>query len=357
MTEQTARHTYSMEPLNLGAPPVQPQRDPITPVERFFVRNHGTLPSITPESYRLCVDGLVGQPLTLSLDELARFPAHTVTATLQCAGQRRRELTEFKPIDANEIVWDVDAISTAVWTGARLRDVLQAAEPQAEAKHIAFLGLDKPEKAREGFGGSIPLDKALEADVLLAYAMNGAPLSPAHGYPLRALVPGYIGARSVKWLGRITLQQAPSANYYQAHAYKLFPPSVQAHTADWDEGKMLGSLPINSFITTPRKGERLAEARLTVQGVAVPGGDAVIERVELSCDGGETWQTTTITSPQQQWTWCFWEMTCDLPRGSHELVVRAFDSAGHVQPEQLADVWNFKGYVNNAYQRVRIERI
>ncbi len=299
------------------------------------------------------------QPCVLTLAELQqRFPVHTVTATLQCAGHRRRELTALEPIDAAEIVWDADAISTATWTGVRLRDLLQHAGVHPAAAHVAFLGLDVVAKTQDGFGGSIPLAKALDGDVLLAYAMNDAPLLPTHGYPLRALVPGTIGARSVKWVGRITLQAAPSTNYFQAHAYKLFPRSVRAETVNWEEGEMLGALPINSFITSPRAGALPAGetplGAVTVQGIALAGGDAVIELVELSCDGGQTWAAATLTSPQQQWLWCFWEATCSIPPGRHELVVRAFDSGGHTQPEHLAEVWNFKGYVNNAYHRVRI---
>ncbi len=356
MTHKTAAHTYIADPLNLGASPMLLRQTPITPTDVFFVRNHAPIPDINPDDYRLVIDGLVQRPLTLSLDELRRrFPAHTVVATLQCAGHRRRELTEVQPIDAAEIVWDIDAVSTAVWSGARLRDVLDAAGPRPQAAHVAFLGLDLVDKIQDGFGGSIPLDKALDADVLLAYEMNGAPLPPTHGYPLRVVVPGYIGARSVKWVGRITVQATPSTNYYQAHAYKLFPPSVTGATVNWEEGEMLGALPVNSFIITPRPGARLPAGELTVQGIALPGDAARIERVELSCDGGQTWRAATLTAPPQQWAWCFWEATCSLPPGRHELVVRAADSAGHTQPASLRDVWNFKGYVNNAYHRVPVE--
>lgn len=353
MTEASTRRTYITQPLNLGA--AQLRRDPITPTAHFFVRNHAPIPALDPATYRLVVDGLVAQPLTLTLDDVQRrFPAHTVTATLQCAGHRRRELTELAPIDAAEIVWNADAISTATWTGVRLRDVLAAAGVQAPAAHVAFLGLDPVEKTGVGFGGSIPLHKALDADVLLAYGMNGDVLPPTHGYPLRVVTPGYIGARSVKWVGQITLQAEPSTNYFQARAYKLFPPDVDATTVNWDAGEMLGALPINSFITTPQDAAPAAGTPLVVEGIALPGDDALLERVELSCDGGRTWQPVTLTGPRQPWTWCFWTATCDLPPGRHELVVRAFDSKGHTQPEHLREVWNFKGYVNNAYHRVRV---
>jgi sulfite oxidase len=133
---------------------------------------------------------------------------------------------------------------------------------------------------------------------------------------------------------------------------------VRAETVNWDKGEMLGALPINSFITSPCAGALpAAETRsgaVLVQGIALAGDAAVIERVELSCDGGQTWTAATLTSSPQQWVWCFWEAICTAPPGIHELVVRAFDSAGHTQPEHLADVWNFKGYVNNAYYRVRV---
>lgn len=345
--------------MNLGTDATQLRAALITPVPNFFVRSHAPVPVIAADAYRLHVDGLVDRPCTLTLEELQHgFPVHTVTATLQCAGLRRRELTALEPIDAAEIVWETDAISTARWTGVRLSDILRRVGVQPAAAHVGFLGLDQVAKTEDGLGGSIPLAKAWEDDVLLAYGMNDAPLLPIHGYPLRALVPGYIGARSVKWVGRITLQVAPSSNHFQARAYKLFPSSVRAETVNWEEGEMLGALPINSFITSPQAGvlptSETWRGAVLVQGIALAGGDAVIERVELSNDSGQTWTAATLTSPPQQWVWCFWEATCSLSPGSHELVVRAFDTAGHTQPMHLADVWNFKGYVNNAYHRVRI---
>lgn len=358
MSDRSPRTTYSADPLNLGTPTGQLHATTITPTEHFFVRNHGPIPQVSPDDYRLTVDGLVAQPLALSLADLqARLPQHTVTATLQCAGHRRRELNEVTPIDVGEIVWDADAISTAVWRGVRLCDLLALVEPQAGAAHVAFLGMDSSATAQEGFGASIPLTKAQETDVLLAWEMNGAPLLPTHGFPLRALIPGYIGARSVKWLNRITLQAAPSTNYFQAHAYKRFPPDVRHDTANWEQGEMLGPLPINSFITNLTPGAQVAQTPLTVQGIAVPGSNATLVRVELSCDGGRSWQAAKLTSPVQQWVWSSWEAVCDLPRGEHELVVRAVDSAGHSQPKSLAEAWNFKGYVNNAWQRLRITRV
>jgi sulfite oxidase len=204
-----------------------------------------------------------------------------------------------------------------------------------------------------GFGGSIPLAKATSPEVLLAYAMNGEPLRPEHGAPLRVVVPGYVGARSVKWVGEIAVQRGPSDNYFQARAYKLFPPHVDMHTVDWAAGTMLAELPVNSVIASPADGAMVASGQVTVRGYALSGADR-IATVEVSADGGRTWQPAAGVRQASRWSWCLWEHTVDLADGTHELVVRARDSTGNAQPERVAEVWNFKGYVNNAWHRVRV---
>jgi sulfite oxidase len=326
-----------------------------TPNELFFIRNHGDVPVVDPGTYRLTVDGLVENPLSLSLADLRRFPRITAGATLQCAGNRRRELIEVAPIPG-ELPWDSEAISNAEWSGASLRAVLAAAGPRPAACHTAFLGLDETE--RHGrcfqFGGSVPLEKAMHPEVLLADTMNGAPLPPVHGAPLRVVVPGYIGARSVKWISRITLREAPSDNYFQAQAYRLFPPSVRPDTVDWETGMMLGESPVNSVIGSPVAGEKLRAGRVAVRGWAMAGGGREIARVDVSTDGGRSWTTAEVASRDSGWTWCFWEASLDLPPGEHEILCRAFDSAAQTQPAHPAQVWNFKGYANNAWHRVRV---
>jgi len=173
-----------------------------------------------------------------------------IEATLQCAGNRRQELLPYGEIPG-ELLWAEEAISTARWEGVSLRAVLEAAGLGEEAAHVEFIGLDRIEGKAEGFGGSIPLDKAMHGEVLLADRMNGAPLPVEHGYPLRVVVPGYLGARSVKWLGQIVVRTQPSQNYYQARAYKLFPGDVSPDTVVWEEGMMLGEMPVTSVICTP----------------------------------------------------------------------------------------------------------
>lgn len=354
--DKKSLRSYTTIPINAGSDMAQLHRAFITPAELFFIRNHGDIPASDPDEYRLEVNGLVGQALRLSLDDLnAAFPPHTVVATLQCAGNRRRELAEFRPIDRDEIIWDVDAIGTAEWTGVRLCDVLAAAGVGEGAAHVAFAGLDMAHRVGDVFGGSIPLDKALSPDVLLASRMNGEALPPEHGYPLRVLVPGYIGARSVKWLASISVQAEPSDNYYQARAYKLFPPDVSAETADPEQGVMLGELPINAVICEPVHQAHLHPGPNPVRGLAIGSGSSLIERVEVSCDGGSVWKQAELGEQRHPWACCLWQVSLELAPGKHCLMVRAFDSAGQCQPEEIAEVWNFKGYANNAWHRIEVQ--
>jgi sulfite oxidase len=347
---------HQTHPLNVGAPLELIRQAFVTPQDCFFVRNHGAVPRVNLHHYRLAVTGQVQVPLALSLDELRmHFPLSTIMATLQCAGHRRDELAAMQPIP-REIPWGAEAIGNAVWRGVALHEVLLAAGVGPEVRHVAFLGLDALHKSgeRSGFGSSIPIEKAMSAEVLLAFEMNGQPLSPRHGFPLRAVVPGYIGARSVKWLAGIVLQEEPSTNYYQARTYKLFPPHVRAESADGTQGQMLGALSLNAVIFRPSEGELLKAGPICIQGYAVAGEGQQIERVELSSDGGATWTHATLLEPPQSWTWCFWEVTVPLGPGAHELIVRAWDSAGCTQPEDVRQVWNWKGYVNNAWHRVTV---
>jgi sulfite oxidase len=232
--------------------------------------------------------------------------------------------------------------------------VLLAVGIQGEAKHVAFCGLDEISRSGEhfGFGGSIPLEKALEPEVLLAYEMNGKPLPPLHGFPLRVVVPCYIGARSVKWLANIHVQEQPSTNYFQRKAYKLFPPDVQSEAADWEKGTMLGDLPLNSFICQPREGETFAPGQVTISGYAITGEGRLVERVELSIDGGATWTEASLPGRVHPWAWRFWRATLDPRPGQYQIMVRAWDSSGETQPKEMGQVWNWKGYL--AWHRVNI---
>ncbi|HEX2910730.1 MAG TPA: sulfite oxidase [Chloroflexia bacterium] len=348
----------SHEPLNAGTPINTLGRHFVTPAEQFFIRSHSNVPIVDPSSYRLTLDGLVNLSISLTMDDLrARFASREVTATLQCAGNRRAELHAIKPING-EVQWGIDAISTGVWTGVRLADVLKDAGVQSGAAHVLFDGLDTVEREGRyfGFGGSIPLEKALHTEVLLAYALNGQPLTAEHGFPLRVVVPGYIGARSVKWLKHICVDTQPSGNFFQTKAYKLFPPEVSTIEADWSKGQTLGGLRVNSVITSPVAGAFLEANRpFTVEGYAIGSENAVVNEVELSLDEGKTWHQVELLSPSlQTGVWQLWKAELNLPPGSYTMIVRATDSARESQPTDPFSIWNFKGYMNNACPKLQI---
>lgn len=344
------------EPFN-GEPPLSSLLQSfVTPVPLFFARNHGTVPEVEPQAYRLSITGMVEKPLSLSLDDLRNhFPRQAVTATLQCAGNRRSELMAVEPIPG-EVAWDAAAISTAVWSGFPLQEILQEAGVQPGAKHIAFTGLDEVHRHGQsfGFGGSIPLSKAESSEVLLADEINGETLTPVHGFPLRLVVPGYIGARSVKWISEISVQSTPSDNYFYTRAYQLFSPQMRAESVDWERGIKLGELPINSVICNPGPGAQVATNPVMVQGYAISSGGRSIERVDVSADGGENWVTARLSGENAQWAWRLWEASLELRPGSNQIIARAWDSAANTQPEEVKSIWNFKGYMNNAWHRVSV---
>jgi len=342
-------------PFNAGPPPAEMRRNFLTPRGLFFVRNHGNVPEIDPRGFRLVVKGDVRRPLVLALGDLGGFPRHEVTATIQCAGNRRSELAATKPIP-NELPWGSEAVSNAHWAGIRLADLMRAAEPTPAARHAVFCGLDETERLgrRFHFGGSIPLDKALLPEVLLATHMNGEPLLPVHGFPLRVVVPGWIGARSVKWLHEIRLQAEPSDNYFQAVAYRLFPAHVGPENVVWKEGTMLGEQSVNTIVTSPAADHALRAGAIRVEGIALAGGGRRIERVEVSIDDGRNWTPAQLASDENPWAWRFWDAEVSIAAGKHEIVVRAWDSAAQTQPSRVEQVWNFKGYMNNAWARVAV---
>jgi hydroxyacylglutathione hydrolase len=345
---------WSEEPLNAETPLDLLSETEITPNNLFFVRSHGPIPEVDPTDYRLTVRGLVGQSLTLSLQDLRqRFEHVALDAVLSCAGNRRSELAAIAPIPG-QAPWGAGATGNARWEGVRLRDVLQAAGIETGATHVAITGLDRCTEEGEliPFGGSIPLTKALAPEVLLADQMNGNKLPPAHGYPLRMIVPGYIGARSVKWLATITVQSEPSTNYFQARTYRLYPSRVRSETTP-EQGFSLGETPVNSVICQPREGAVLTGPHVLARGYALTGGTREIERVEVSLDRGATFITARFLGDSHAGAWRQWEAELELGPGPYELAVRAWDSAASTQPERAEGIWNLKGYINNSWHRVR----
>jgi sulfite oxidase len=329
---------------------------PVTATDAFYVRGHGAVPEVDPSAWRLRVHGLVERELDLSLTTLREaFRERELTATLQCAGNRRAGLIAIRDIPG-EAPWGPGATGTATWTGIALADVLTLAGPLPEAEHVGFVGADTSAEVKpaEPFGGSIPLEKALRPEVLLAWSMNGEPLPPVHGGPLRVVVPGYIGARSVKWLDRIEVRSTPWHGYFQHVVYRLLP---EDKTPGPGAGMPLGTVALNSDVLSPADRETVTAGPVEVRGYAFAGGERYVARVDVSIDDGTTWCQAELLDDLGPWAWRHWRTTVDLTPGEHEILVRAWDTSAATQPEDEAALWNPKGYVNNARARVTVRAV
>ena len=328
----------------------------ITPVDTFYGRNHGTMPAIDPEAWRLRIDGMVEQALELSLADLkGRFAHHEVIATLQCAGNRRAGLMAHRDIPGQH-PWGPGATSTARWVGVRLADVLAAAGLGPAVTDIAFAAPDVAAEAEppQPYGGSIPIAKAIAGETLLAWEMNGLALSVAHGAPVRVVVPGHIGARSIKWVDRVTAQDRPSDSFFQQGAYRLLPADTDTDHTRPGDGVALGAVALNSEILRPDDGDKVPAGATTVAGYAFAGDDRTVVRVDVTVDGGATWVQADLDQQVSPWAWRFWRTTLDLPPGQVDITARAWDNTAAVQPEHPATVWNPKGYINNSWPTVTL---
>jgi sulfite oxidase len=344
---------HEQEPFNAETSLAALAEGPVTAIDAFYVRGHAEVPRPDRPASRLRVHGLVERELELSLSTLREaFRERELTATLQCAGNRRAGLVAIRDIPG-EARWGPGATGTATWTGVSLADVLALANPLRDATHVGFEGTDLCSQADppERFGGSIPLDKACRPEVLLAWGMNGEPLPLVHGGPLRVVVPGYIGARSVKWLERIEVRSTPWPGYFQHVAYRLLP---EDGTPGPGVGMPLGLIALNADVLSPADGETVAAGPVEVRGYAFAGGDRHVARVDVSIDGGADWSQAELLDDLGRWAWRHWRATLALAPGEHEILVRAWDSSAATQPEDEAALWNPKGYVNNARPRVRV---
>ena len=345
---------HEEEPFNAEPPAPALAGAALTPIERFYVRGHGSVPVADGA---LHVHGLVKRELRLDLADLQAGDLEVVDipATLQCAGNRRSGLLAVEDIPG-EAPWGPGATGTATWRGVRLADVLQRAGVSDDAAHVAFVAADVSEEADppQRYGGSIPLLKAMRPEVLLAWSMNDEPLPRVHGGPLRVVVPGFIGARSVKWVREVEVRAMPYDGFFQATSYRLLPPGVEAAPG---VGVPLGEVALNADVLRPTDGSRVPAGTVDVQGYAFAGGERTVVRVDLSLDGCTTWRQVDVPDGLGRWTWQPWETSVDLAEGEHEIVVRAWDSAAASQPEHAASVWNPKGYVNNSWARTTVTAI
>ncbi|TRY92039.1 hypothetical protein DNTS_034916 [Danionella cerebrum] len=370
-TRHPALQINNLKPFNAEPPPSMLSDSYITPSAIFFKRNHLPVPKVDPESYRLEIEGLPGGVASLTLKELKScFPKHTITATLQCAGNRRSEMNKVKQVKG--LNWGIAAISNATWSGARLRDVLHyygfGPEVASGAQHVQFEGLDK-DVTGTPYGASIPLNKAMsdEGDVLLAYEMNGEDLPLDHGFPVRVVVPGVVGARNVKWLGKIVVSSEESKSHWQQNDYKGFSPGTDWDTVDFKSAPAIQELPIQSAITHPAEGTsvNLSDEEVTVKGYAWSGGGREVVRVDISIDGGNTWHVAKLRTSDdgvppavgRAWAWKLWEINIPLPQKPQELeiVCKAVDNSYNTQPDTVAPIWNLRGVLSNAWHRVKIK--
>ncbi len=330
--------------------PLEGLRHAATPAGMHYVLIHFDIPDVDPDAYALGVDGRVERPLALGLDDLRARPAVTQPVMMECAGSGRARLTP-RPESAP---WHDEAIGCAEWTGTPLRGILEAAGLLDDAVEIVFTGHDRgiDQGVEHDYQRSLTVDEALRDDVLLAYAMNGAPLPPAHGFPLRLIVPGWYGMASVKWLRSITAAAEPFEGIQQTVLYNF------RRSAD-EPGERVTRQRPRSVMAPPGIPEFLSRirhvpaGRVTVRGRAWSGFGA-IERVEFSADGGATWTAAQVEPAPSPHGWAGWSYDWDATPGEHELCVRATDAAGNAQPLHPDDGWNMSGYAVNAVQRVPV---
>ena len=343
----------SLQELQLAARnhgmPLEALRWDVTPIGLHYLLTHYDIPAVDAATWRLEVGGLVERPLSLSLDELRGRADVELAVTMECAGNGR---VHVEPHVVSQ-PWLLEAVGTARWRGVRVAELLAEAGPRDDARDVLFTGLDRGVEGGEeqAFERSLPLEVLQEGDALLAYEVNGVPLPPQHGFPLRLVVPGWYGMTSVKWLSRITLIAEPFDGYQMSHSYRV------RHEED-DAGEPITTMAPRSLMVPPGIPEFLSRSRVVEAGPCeIVGrawsGAAEIAGVDVSIDGGEKWVGAELDDPVLgRWAWRGWRFTWDAEPGEHELCCRARDSAGNEQP--LTPSWNLGGYVNNAVQRVSV---
>ncbi|HEX8701546.1 MAG TPA: sulfite oxidase [Myxococcaceae bacterium] len=322
------------EPFNAETP-LQALALSRTPTSAFYVRSNYAEPELPGAVHRLTVEGAVESAFTLEVGELARLSRRSLTVTLECAGNGR---TGMSPLPEGE-PWGQGALGTAIWTGVPLAEVLARARLRREVVEILIEGADG--KGSKRFARALPVSKAVHPDTLLALEMNGAPLTRAHGAPVRLVVPGWYGMASVKWVTRLEALTQPFDGYYQRERYIY-------DTGAGREPEPVTRMRVKSLITGPAEGEQVKPGPVVVQGMAWSGERRVVQ-VEVAVDGGESWKPATLLEVPKPSAWVRWAFTWeDAKPGRHTLRARATDEAGETQPE--AAQWNRLGYGNNAVQ-------
>jgi len=357
---------HNNKPCNAELPPEMLMDSWSTPNPVWFIRHHHPVPVTDPDKYRLFIEGEGTSAVKLSMEDLkTRFVKREVTTTIQCGGNRRSDLNSVEKTSG--IPWGFGAISTATWGGVALREVLmhcgglslEAVEWNG-LKHVIFHALDTMQ-------ASIPIEKALSpyGDVLLAYEMNGEPLSEEHGSPLRLIVPGVVGVRNVKWVGRIETSKVEAEGPWQRGiAYKGLSPMIKDVTGiDLDTVASIQEMPVQSVIVSPKPGTVTELDDIEVKGFAWSGGGRGINRVDVSIDNGRTWTTADLKEGSQQppsraWAWTFWEASVTVPEayrgGEVTVLCRATDTSYNTQPERAEPIWNLRGLNCNCWHHVKV---
>jgi DMSO/TMAO reductase YedYZ molybdopterin-dependent catalytic subunit len=342
---------FYREEVNLGlrnhGMPLEGLRYPITPTGMHYVLVHFDIPGVEETDWRLEIGGLVDKPISLTLDDVRRRPAVTLPVTMECAGNGRA-LMEPRPVSQP---WHTEAIGTAKWTGTPLKPFLDEVGVNEDAGELLFTGLDRGVQGDivQAYQRSLSLEEASREEVILVYAMNGQPLEPQHGFPLRLIVPGWYGMTSVKWLARVEAIRGPFEGYQMTGSYRY------AQSVD-DLGTPVSLQKVRALMTPPGIPDFLTRTRLVEAGAVRLSGRAwagrlAVAGVEVSVDGGETWEEAGLEKPVGRYAWCEWSYDWKARPGTHELRVRARDSAGDVQPDA---VWNYQGMGNNMVQRVEV---
>jgi sulfane dehydrogenase subunit SoxC len=331
--------------------PLEALRRPLTPVGMHYVLVHFDVPAIDDATHELVVDGRVRRPLALTMDDLRARPAVSMPVVMECAGSGRAHLAP-RPVSAP---WHDEAVGCAEWTGTPLRGLLEEAGLLEDAVEVLFTGCDRglDQGVEQDYERSLPVAEASREEVLLAYAMNGQPLSPVHGFPLRLVVPDWYGMASVKWLRSITAISEPFDGVQQTVLYRY-------RRSEDDSGTPVTRKRPRALMAPPGIPEFFSRVRHVPAGATVVTGRAwsggsPIRRVQFSADGGRTWADADLDAPVGRHGWTGWSYRWNAAEpGDYELCVRATDAGGETQPLDAGDVWNQGGYGVNAVQRVRV---
>jgi sulfite oxidase len=340
-------HVLSSRPEDLEMP-LDGFKEWITPVDRFFVRCH----ALTPEppnlsDWRLKLDGVVNQSLSLTMDDLLQFPRVEMVAVLECAGNGRKFYEPHLP----GAQWAFGSVGNGRWAGVRFRDVLNKAGLKDSATEILLDGYDVPLGTMPDFQRTVTVKKAMDPDTLLAFDMNGQPLSQEHGFPLRLIVPGWAGDSWVKWLHRIEVLDHEFDGFWMKTAYRHPTHPVAPGTAvDPKDMIPVSDLNVKSVIATPDGWTKPGRTRIS--GTAWSNGSPVT-KVDVSVDGGTSWKAATLGKDHRQYAWRLWQLDWTATEGKHTLLARATNAAGQSQP--LSQEWNPSGYLWNVAQPMEIE--